>query len=167
MNETHEWNKFITALASTYPKAFAYLYGNAEHSNIYGTVLFFPIWDGTLVMVTINGLPYENDTCTDRIFGFHIHEGDTCTGDDTDAFKDTGMHHNPNNCKHPNHAGDMPPLFGNSGYTFQMFYTTRFQPEDVVGHTCVLHDSPDDFTTQPSGSSGTKIACGEIRNNLE
>ena len=25
-----------------------------------------------------------------------------------------------------------------------------------------IHDMPDDFTTQPSGNSGTKIACGKI-----
>lgn len=24
------------------------------------------------------------------------------------------------------------------------------------------HDMPDDFTSQPSGNSGTKIACGKI-----
>lgn len=26
----------------------------------------------------------------------------------------------------------------------------------------IIHDYPDDFTTQPSGNSGTKIACGKI-----
>ncbi|MBR3879825.1 MAG: superoxide dismutase family protein [Clostridia bacterium] len=28
--------------------------------------------------------------------------------------------------------------------------------------TVVIRDSPDDFTTQPSGNAGKKIACGEI-----
>lgn len=167
MNKQQEWNNFITALASTYPKSFAYLYGNGEHPNLFGTVLFFPLWDGTLVMSTINGLPYDKGACNERVFGYHIHEGSTCTGDETDPFKDTGMHYDLNNCKHPHHTGDMPPLFGNTGYAFQMFYTTRFRPEDVVGHTCVIHDMPDDFISQPSGNSGIKIACGEIRNNLD
>jgi len=27
----------------------------------------------------------------------------------------------------------------------------------------IIHDNPDDFTTQPSGNSGTKIACGVIK----
>jgi Cu-Zn family superoxide dismutase len=26
----------------------------------------------------------------------------------------------------------------------------------------IIHDSPDDFTTQPSGNAGNKIACGVI-----
>ncbi|MFW5629422.1 MAG: superoxide dismutase family protein [Acetivibrio ethanolgignens] len=32
-----------------------------------------------------------------------------------------------------------------------------------MGKTVILHDMPDDFRTQPSGNSGEKIACGEIR----
>ena len=42
-------------------------------------------------------------------------------------------------------------------------YTGRFYPMDVVGRTIVLHEMPDDFKTQPSGDSGMKIACGEIK----
>ncbi|MFR3205680.1 MAG: superoxide dismutase family protein [Oscillospiraceae bacterium] len=29
----------------------------------------------------------------------------------------------------------------------------------------VIHAMPDDFMTQPSGNSGTKIGCGVIRAN--
>ncbi|MBO5702703.1 MAG: superoxide dismutase family protein [Clostridia bacterium] len=29
-------------------------------------------------------------------------------------------------------------------------------------HTVIIHDTPDGFTTQPSGNAGNKIACGEI-----
>ena len=43
-----------------------------------------------------------------------------------------------------------------------MVFTDRFQPQDVVGRTVIIHDQPDDFTSQPSGNSGEKIACGEI-----
>ena len=167
MNINHDWAKFIETLASSYPKAYAYLYGDQQHNTIYGTILFFSIWNGTLVLSTIDGLPYDSSTpCENRMFAFHIHEGATCTGTESDPFADTGLHYNPNNCDHPEHAGDMPPLFGNLGYAFQLFYTERFLPEDVVGHTCILHEAPDDFTTQPSGNSGKKIASGEIKNIL-
>ena len=72
------------------------------------------------------------------------------------------MHYNPLGCPHPYHAGDMPPIFGAAGYAFSAFVTDRFTVRDVVGRSVILHGSPDDFTTQPSGNAGEKIACGEI-----
>ena len=68
-------------------------------------------------------------------------------------------------CEHPNHAGDLPPLFGNNGFALSLFLTNRFTVDEVIGRTIIIHDHPDDFTTQPSGNSGTKIACGVIRRN--
>ena len=46
------------------------------------------------------------------------------------------------------------------------FYTDRFEPEDIIGHTVVIHSQADDFRSQPSGDSGEKIACGIIRNTM-
>ena len=65
--------------------------------------------------------------------------------------------------EHPRHAGDLPPVLGNDGTAWMEIYTGRFYPMDVVGRTIVLHEMPDDFKTQPSGDSGMKIACGEIK----
>ena len=39
----------------------------------------------------------------------------------TDEFKNALTHYNPNNCKHPNHAGDLPVLFENNGYAYMPF----------------------------------------------
>lgn len=33
----------------------------------------------------------------------------------------------------------------------------------LIGKTVIIHSSPDDFMTAPSGNAGAKIACGEIR----
>jgi len=35
---------------------------------------------------------------------------------------------------------------------------------EVIGKTVIIHGNPDDFTTQPSGNAGEKLACGLIRN---
>jgi Cu-Zn family superoxide dismutase len=35
--------------------------------------------------------------------------------------------------------------------------------DEVIGRGVIIHGSPDDFTTQPSGNAGEKIACGVIR----
>jgi len=71
-------------------------------------------------------------------------------------------HYNPDNLPHPYHSGDMPPLFGNDGTAFSVFLTNRFKIDEIIGRTVVIHAQPDDFTSQPSGNSGEKIACGII-----
>jgi Cu-Zn family superoxide dismutase len=93
----------------------------------------------------------------------HIHEGGKCSGNENDPFADAGTHFNPYNCAHPEHAGDLPPLFGNKGYAWSSVLTNRFTVSDVIGRTVIIHSRPDDFTTQPAGNSGEKIACGVIR----
>ena len=61
------------------------------------------------------------------------------------------------------HAGDLPPLMMQQGRAHMTVRTDRFRVQDILGRTVVIHSDPDDFRTQPSGMSGTKIACGVIR----
>ena len=71
------------------------------------------------------------------------------TGTAADPFADAGMHLNPNNCPHPYHAGDMPPLFGVNGRALLIFATNRFRIPQIIGKTVIIHARPDDFVTQP------------------
>lgn len=89
----------------------------------------------------------------------HIHESGNCSG----AFNMTGGHYNPTGMPHPEHAGDLIPLLGNQGYAWTVFYDKRLSIDDLIGRSVVIHSMRDDFTTQPAGNSGMKIACGEIR----
>ena len=41
--------------------------------------------------------------------------------------------------------------------------TNKFNIEEIIGKVVIIYDKPDDFVTQTSGNSGTKIACGEIK----
>lgn len=51
-------------------------------------------------------------------------------------------------------------------FIFIMAFTTdRFSVEEIVGKTIIIHSNVDDFTTQPGGNSGEKIACGVIKRN--
>lgn len=109
------------------------------------------------------GLPETAERCGNAVFGFHIHSGGRCSGDHTDPFADALAHYNPEDCPHPAHAGDLPPLFSNHGNAFQLFLTDRFTVREIIGKTIIIHARPDDFTSQPGGNSGERIACGEIK----
>ncbi len=143
-------------------RVMAIINGSPDYPDINGTVTFVQKKNGVLVTASINGLPQNGGECGGGIFGFHIHEGSSCTGTEQEPFADVKSHYNPNDCPHPFHAGDLPPLFGNSGYAYLSVLTDRFSLSDIIGRTLIIHDMPDDFTTQPSGNSGTKIACGVI-----
>ena len=156
----------ISNLSSVFarrPTALAIVRGEANHSTINGVVRFYKINTGVIVASEINGLPYSDDKCKENIFAMHIHSGEECTGNINDPFANAMTHYNPENCEHPQHAGDMPPLFGNGGYAFSVFFTDRFSVEEIIGRTVIIHDRADDFHTQPAGNSGSKIACGQIK----
>ena len=137
--------------------------GSKDYPKLRGTVTLKQMRNGVLVTAEIFGLPSKQDKCDGGVFGFHIHEGTQCGGNEKDPFADAKMHYNPEGCPHPYHAGDLPPLFGNNGYAYMSVFTNRFKVEEVIGRVVIIHRNPDDFTTQPSGNSGAKIACGKIR----
>ena len=134
----------------------AHISGDEKAPDLTGIVKFYLADGGVLVVAEIEHLPQTKT----GIFAFHIHEGTACTGTD---FSDSKGHYNPDNQPHPMHAGDLPPLFSVGGRAFLAVLTGRFHFSEVVGRTVIIHDNPDDFTTQPAGNSGTKIGCGLIR----
>ena len=144
------------------PHAMALIKGSKDYPQIRGNIRFFQTKKGVLAAIEVSGLPASSNKCENHIFAFHIHSGGSCSGNENDPFADALTHYNPDNCPHPHHAGDMPPLFGCNGNAFSAFLTDRFSVDEIIGKTVIIHSSPDDFTTQPSGNSGTKIACGVI-----
>ncbi len=154
-------NNIFEPFFSRRPTAFSHIVGSPEYSSIRGIVRFYQSAYGVFVIAQISGLPIGN-MCASPIFGFHIHEGASCSGNADDPFAATKTHYNPKGCLHPYHAGDLPPLFGANGYAYSATLTNRFTADEIIGKTVVIHSSPDDFTSQPSGNAGKKIACGVI-----
>lgn len=146
------------------PAAYANVRGQGEYAAVMANVYFYRMMGKVFVMVDAQGLPQKRGECGGGVFGFHIHSGESCTGNEKDPYADAKMHYNPKNCPHPEHSGDMPPLFENDGSAFMAFTTDRFKIEEIIGKTVIIHSKADDFTTQPSGNSGEKIACGIIKN---
>lgn len=145
----------------------AYVNGGPLGPDISGIVLFEPNMDGTQVSATFNGLPEykpaSNGNAPIGPLGFHIHEFGTCSvGNIQSPFEDAGGHWNPTNIPHGNHAGDLPVVFSNNGYSNISFFTNKFIPEDVIGKSVIIHQNPDDYRTQPNGAAGKRLACGVI-----
>lgn len=88
--------------------------------------------------------------------------GTSCTGNSSDEFANAGTHLNPTGCPHPFHIGDLPPLIENNGFSYMSVLIDKFKISDIIGKAIIIHDMPDDFTSQPAGNSGKKIACGII-----
>lgn len=140
--------------------ASALIRGSEKYPGIRGKVIFKQQPCGVLVTAEIYNLPHDNER---NIFAFHIHQGESCSGNEKDLFADAGGHFNPDNSVHPYHEGDLPPLFGNNhGYAFMSVITDRFRLGDIIGKVLIIHRNIDDFTSQPAGNAGEKIACGEI-----
>ena len=152
----------ICELLSLRPHAAAKIAGSGEYPNIRGSVRFYQTAFGVIVAAEIAGLPTADTKCDNKFFGLHIHSGESCSGNSEDPFADALTHYDTADCPHPHHAGDLPPLLGAGEYAFSVILTDRFQVKDIIGKTVIIHSNPDDFTSQPAGNSGKKIACGQI-----
>ena len=138
------------------PDAVAKFQGGAEAPQLFGCVEFYQEKGCVLIVAWVSGLPRESET---GFFGFHVHQGESCSGAD---FSETGSHYNPTGQAHPKHAGDLPPLLACRGSAYLSVKTDRFSVSDIVGRTVVIHSDPDDFHSLPAGNSGMKIGCGVI-----
>lgn len=134
-------------------------------SLVNGVVQFFPRGDGSVqVKGTIQGL------APNSVHGFHIHEkGDCSSGDGLSA----GGHFNPGQQAHGkfdgavHHAGDLPSLTADAQGTATIDFTSRSIALDrgnsgILGRGLIVHHDPDDYTTQPTGNSGARVACAVI-----
>jgi Cu-Zn family superoxide dismutase len=130
-----------------------------------GTVYFTQQGDRVLVSGEIRGLKPNAE------HGFHVHEKGDCSSPDATS---AGGHYNPGNQPHgrydmpQHHAGDIPSLRADaSGFAQINFESSAFRvgagEHNVVGRSVIVHRDPDDFTSQPAGNSGPRLACGVIQ----
>lgn len=147
---------------SFFYNAKAKIRGSKNFPNLKGIVYFKENSNSVLVTAKIEGLPQSKDTCLGRFFGMHIHEGSSWSWNVNDEFANVENHFNPAKCPHPFHVGDLPPLIENNGIAYMSVMVGKFKVSDIVVRTIIIHEMPDDFTTQPKGNSGKKIGCWVI-----
>lgn len=150
-----------------YGTAKAVIRGGPLAPQITGVVYFCDVPGGAWVYVDVAGLPPFQPAQGDRPpigpHGFHIHQFGNCEiGDPTNPFQAAGEHWNPYNQPHGNHAGDFPVLFSNNGRAVMNFFTNKFRVNQLIGRAVIIHQSPDDYRTQPAGAAGKRLACGVI-----
>ena len=129
-----------------------------------GTATFTALDHGVRVAGEVRGLAPGSE------HGFHIHDKGDC-GDNGNA---SGGHFNTAGGKHGKfgasgtHAGELPSLVADAAGVARFsvdvhaISLTDGAADNVVGRALVVHRDPDDFTTQPAGNSGPRIACAVI-----
>jgi len=134
-----------------------------QGNNVRGLFVFHQMGDQVMVHAQVSGLKPNAE------HGIHVHEkGDCASTDGTSAgghFNPDGKPHGPQAAAH--HAGDMPALKADAnGVANQKFTlsgpTVSAGAASLVEHAVIVHAAPDDYTTQPTGNSGARIACGVI-----
>lgn len=127
-----------------------------------GTVTLTAVPTGVLLDADLTALP-------PGAHAFHIHETGKCEAPD---FKSAGGHFNPEEDEHGlmnqagPHAGDMPNIHVPESGQLRVEVLNQMVNFDGLldedGSAIVIHEGADDYTSDPAGHAGARIACGVI-----
>jgi Cu-Zn family superoxide dismutase len=134
-----------------------------------GQAIFTEGEDGVTIEVRVEGLtPGEH--------GWHLHAVGVCDPKGDEPFSSAGPHWNPTEQPHGgpesphHHVGDFGNFAVAEDGTGQSAITTRdftlgegpTSVFDADGTAIIIHAGADDLTSQPSGNSGPRFACGVV-----
>lgn len=138
----------------------------ASASLVSGKLTLMPMGSGVHLTGEIGGL------APGSTHAIHIHEkGDCSAADATSA----GGHFNPAAKAHgrvgrgDHHGGDMDNITANGegvatvNVHAQGVVLGGGAANDVIGRAVIVHAAADDYTTQPTGNAGARVACGVIK----
>jgi Cu-Zn family superoxide dismutase len=138
-------------------------------SEVSGEVRFYAHEGMVMVEANVTGLDFGSH-------GIHIHEtGDFSAEDASSAgehFAPQGSNHgSPDNPADQRHAGDLgnvvATVTGMAQYDHEDSVIALDGPDSIIGKAVIIHAGEDDLMTQPSGDSGSPVACGVIQSAKE
>ncbi|HEY1071191.1 superoxide dismutase family protein [Thermomonas sp.] len=153
------------ASASNARQAVANL-ASASGSLVSGRLMVVPMGRGVHLTGEIGGLQPGSS------HGFHIHEKGDCSAADASS---AGGHFNPAAQPHgraghgAHHAGDADNLVADANGVARVDVHVDGvtlgggAANDIAGRAIVVHAAADDYSSQPAGNAGARVACGVIR----
>lgn len=138
----------------------------ASGSLVSGKLIVVPMGDGVHVSGEVGGFMAGSS------HGFHIHEQGDCRAADASG---AGGHFNPTGQPHghamqaAHHSGDSDNIVADANGVARI--NTHIMgvslgsgaANDIAGRAFVVHAAPDDYTSQPAGNAGARVACGVIK----
>lgn len=135
-------------------------------SNVMGEVTFTEDNGEVIMKATFTGL-------SEGEHAIHLHEKADCSAADGTS---TGGHWNPTfqphgkwGAKEGYHKGDIGNFYADAqGNATVDFKTDEWcigcedDTKNILGKAVIVHQGVDDYTSQPSGAAGTRIACTGI-----
>lgn len=139
---------------------------SASGSLVSGRLVLVPMGNGVHLSGEVGGLQPGSS------HGFHIHEKGDCSAVDASS---AGGHFNPGAQPHgraghgAHHAGDADNLVADASGVARV--DTHIDgvtlgggsANDIAGRAIVVHAAADDYSSQPAGNAGARVACGVIR----
>ena len=155
----------LAARAQAQPEVSKANFINSQGKNV-GTVTIEHMASATVFLLNLHDLP-------PGVHAIHIHSVGKC---DPPSFDSAGPHYNPTNAQHgfhnPKgpHTGDLPnitiPASGKLETQVVVAGMRQWEGEggilDGDSSSLIIHASPDDYKTDPSGNSGARIACAAL-----
>jgi Cu-Zn family superoxide dismutase len=139
---------------------------SASGSLVSGKLSLVPMGDGVHITGEIGGLGAS------QTHAIHVHEKGDCSAADASS---AGGHFNPAGSAHGragtavHHAGDMDNIVANAqGVADINIHLAGVTlgggaANDIAGRAVIVHAAPDDYTSQPAGNAGARVACGVIK----
>ncbi len=138
---------------------------SASGSLVSGKLTIVPMGDGVHITGEVGGLKPGD------VRGFHIHEKGDCSAADASS---AGGHFNPGAQAHgraghgAHHAGDTDNIVADAKGVARI--NTHVSgvtlggdaASDIAGRAVIVHAAADDYTSQPTGNAGARVACGVI-----